>query len=75
MLSLDHILSMLLVQSQYSSANLWASQMLLLRYYVDVDMKGRGSIKLNGDIGYTCLYVSGSWSRFFDQLMWCYRCF
>ena len=49
--------------------------MLLLRYYVDVDMKGTGSIKLNGDIGYTCLYVSGSWSRFFDQLMWCYRCF
>ena len=38
MLSLDHILSMLLVQSQYSNANLRGSQMLLLRYYVDVDI-------------------------------------
>ena len=35
----------------------------------------KGSVKPNGDIGYTCLYVSCSWSRFFDRLMWCYRCF
>ena len=38
MLSLDHILSMLLVQSQYNNANLRDSQMLLLRYHVGVDM-------------------------------------
>ena len=57
MLSLDHILSMLLVQSQYSNANLRDSQMLLLRYCVDMDIEGKRSIKPNGDIGYTCLYV------------------
>ena len=37
-MSLDDILSLLLIQSQYSNANLRDSQMLLLRYYVDVDM-------------------------------------
>ena len=74
-MSLDDILSLLLIQSQYSNANLRDSQMLLLRYYVDVDMQVKGSIKPNGGIDYTYFYVSCSWSRFFDQLMWCYRCF